>query len=127
MSNSPSLIIDHCMMAAVPQYHLARLMNDAAGRLADTQRERVMNLAVFGDKAPDEHYRVGRIYATSAYMLDSDVAFFGDGCGVGALFPECELYRGGPRSCGCSVEVLTRDSVSRKSQSRLPSKLGLPL
>lgn len=89
MSNAPSLVIDHCMMATVPPYDLARLMNDAAGRLPDVHRGRLMDLAVFGG-APDEHYRVGRIYATNAYMLDSDEALFGDGCGVGALFPECE-------------------------------------
>lgn len=88
LSDLPTLIIDHCMMSTVPQYHLARLMNEAAGRLSPVQLDRLMNLDVFGEAAPDEHYLVGRIYATSAYMLDPDGVLFGGGCGLGALFPE---------------------------------------
>lgn len=97
LSDAPSLIIDHCIMSAVPQHHLAELMNAAAERLSDAQREGIFKLAVFGNKAPDAHYLVGRIYATSAYMLDGDVAFFGEGCGVGALFPEGEYSCPGGR------------------------------
>ncbi|KAJ4414470.1 SET domain-containing protein 5 [Gnomoniopsis sp. IMI 355080] len=89
LSDLPTLVIDHCMMSTVPQYHLARLMNEAATRLSPTQLERLMRLDVFGEEAPDEHYLVGRIYATSAYMLDPDGVLFGEeGCGLGALFPE---------------------------------------
>lgn len=93
LSDLPTLIIDHCMMSTVPQYHLARLMNEAAERLPPLQLERLMNLDVFGDAAPDEHYLVGRIYATSAYMLDPDGDLFGGGCGLGALFPESKYDR----------------------------------
>lgn len=98
LSDLPTLIIDHCMMSTVPQYHLARLMNEAAKRLSPLQLDRLMNLDVFGDAPPDEHYLVGRIYATSAYMLDPDGVLFGGGCGLGALFPESKydmrhLYR----------------------------------
>lgn len=75
-------------MTTVPQYHLAWLMNEAASRLSRGQRDRIMKLAVFGEQAPDEHYLIGRIYATSTYILDSDDGLFGDGCGMGALFPE---------------------------------------
>ncbi|KAJ4389651.1 SET domain-containing protein 5 [Gnomoniopsis smithogilvyi] len=88
LSDLPTLIVDHCMMSIVPQYHLAKLMNEAAGRLYSSQLDRLMSLDVFGDEAPDEHYLVGRIYATSAYMLDPDGVLFGGGCGLGALFPE---------------------------------------
>lgn len=100
LRDAPALVVDHCAMASVPQYHLARLLNEAAGRLSGVQRDRVMRLAVFGDEAPDAHYLVGRIYATSAYMLDSDGDdMFGHGCGIGALFPEgmpglLSLYQG---------------------------------
>lgn len=90
LSNLPTLIIDHCMMTKVPQYHLARIMNEAASRLPTPQLDRIMSLDVLGDEAPDEHYLVGRIYATSAYMLDPDGVLFGGGCGIGALFPEGE-------------------------------------
>lgn len=93
LSDLPTLIIDHCMMSTVPQYHLARLMNEAARRLSPVQLDRLMNLDVFGDAAPDEHYLVGRIYATSAYMLDPDGVLFGGGCGLGALFPESKYER----------------------------------
>lgn len=94
MSDSPTLVIDHCMMATVPQYHLARLLNEAAGRLSEQQRERTLSLAVFGDAPPDEHYLIGRIYATSAYMVDSPSGWaFKGGCGVGALFPEGKCMR----------------------------------
>lgn len=91
LSDLPTLIIDHCMMSTVPQYHLARLMNEAAYRLTSAQLDRLMNLDVLGDEAPDEHYLVGRIYATSAYMLDPDGVLFGGGCGLGALFPESKF------------------------------------
>lgn len=90
LSDLPTLIIDHCMMARVPQYRLASLMNEAVNRLPIPQLDRVMSLDVLGDEAPDEHYLVGRIYATSAYMLDPDGVLFGVGCGIGALFPEGE-------------------------------------
>lgn len=90
LSDLPTLIVDHCMMATVPQYHLARLMNEAAKRLSASQLDRLMKLDVFGEQAPDEHYLVGRIYATSAYMLDPDGVLFGDECGIGALFPESQ-------------------------------------
>lgn len=89
MSDSPTLIVDHCMMATVPQYDLAWLMNEAASRLSEGQRNRTLSLAVFGDAPPDEHYLVGRIYATSAYMVDSPSGWSFEGaCGIGALFPE---------------------------------------
>lgn len=88
LSDSPTLLIDHCVMSTVPQYYLAWLMNEAARRLSDVQRDRIMSLAVFGKEAPDDHYLVGRIYATSAYMVHSHLGGFEDGCGIGALFPE---------------------------------------
>lgn len=97
LSDLPTLIIDHCMMSTVPQYHLARLMNEAAGRLSPVQLDRLMNLDVFGDGAPDEHYLVGRIYATSAYMLDPEGVLFGGGCGLGALFPESQYAMRQPK------------------------------
>ncbi|KAK7699376.1 SET domain-containing protein 5 [Diaporthe eres] len=86
LSDPPIIIVDHCAMAHVPQYHLARLFNGAAARLSPVQKDRMTGLAVFGDGAPDEWYLVGRIYATNAYMIDMDVGV--TGCGVGALFPE---------------------------------------
>lgn len=101
LSDLPTLIIDHCMMSTVPQYHLARLMNEAASRLSPVQLDRLMNLDVFGDGAPDEHYLVGRIYATSAYMLDPDGVLFGGGCGLGALFPESKYDRRHPTRWPC--------------------------
>lgn len=88
LSDSPALVVDHCVMGEVPQYHLARLMNEAANRLSTAQRDRILRLAVFGGDAPDVHYLVGRLYATSAYMLESEDGVFAEECGIGALFPE---------------------------------------
>lgn len=96
LADAPALVVDHCAMAAVPQRQLAWLLNEAAARLSAAQRKRIMRLAVFGEGVPDTHFLVGRIYATSAYMLndddedeeDDEYQMFGEGCGMGALFPE---------------------------------------
>lgn len=103
LSDSPTLMVDHCVMSTVPQYRLAWLMNEAASRLSDVQRDRIMSLAVFGEEAPDEHYLVGRIYATSAYMVHSHLGILEDGCGIGALFPEgmylvLDIWKTNPKS-----------------------------
>lgn len=129
LRDAPALVVDHCAMASVPQYHLARLLNEAAGRLSGVQRDRIMRLAVFGDEAPDAHYLVGRIYATSAYMLDSDGDdMFGDGCGIGALFPEgmlglLSLYHGARRMRYVSVPIADEvaPSVSRINHACRPN------
>lgn len=104
LAGAPALVVDHCAMTAVPQRQLAWLLNEAAARLSAAQRERIMRLAVFGEGVPDAHFLVGRIYATSAYMLndddedeeDDEYRMFGEGCGMGALFPEgmCVPCRG---------------------------------
>lgn len=98
LSDPPIIIVDHCAMAHVPQYQLARLFNGAAARLPPVQKDRMTGLAVFGDEAPDEWYLVGRIYATNAYMIDMDVGM--TGCGVGALFPEGAWTDPGSMSMG---------------------------
>lgn len=116
LSDSPLLIVDHCAMN-IPQYQLAWLMNEAAGRLSDVQRGRLMDLAVLGEEPPDEHYLVGRIYATSAYMVGLDQGTSEDGCGIGALFPESKYQytelRGSARGWMLSIRSLTVLSQSQ--------------